>query len=182
MDTDQPNQERERREVHLTPYQAPEPRIEVKRRLNWRWLLPLLAVLIAFGAGFAPAWRKAAQHASERDAALRSARVLELEALISRACIDARRGEYESARQAASQFFTVLSTEVQTPLKNSAFSSDKIDALRTLLSHRDGLITLLARSDPASAERLTEVYLTYRNTPGAAQISVTNSTTVQATN
>jgi hypothetical protein len=38
------------------------------------------------------------------------------------------------------------------------------DGLRSLLTERDELITLLARSDPAATDRLFAVYSTYNKT------------------
>jgi len=120
-----------------------------------------IAVMLVFLAGFIPMWLKAGRHAGERDAALRAVKFLQLESLAAAAAVDARRGEYESARQSASHFFTALRTDLDLGPR-SFLSAAQQAALRPLLAHRDSLITLLARSDPASAERLTEVYLACR--------------------
>lgn len=126
-----------------------------------RWLAVLITVVLAFGLGFVPMWLKAGRHGSERDAARHEVKRLQLEGLVAAAAVDARRGEYEPARQAASQFFTALGAELDLA-QNSSLSVAQQGALKPLLTQRDGLITLLARSDPASAERLTEVYLACR--------------------
>ena len=38
--------------------------------------------------------------------------------------------------------------------------------MQSLLAQRDQLITLLARADPAVAERLADAYVSYRQTTG----------------
>jgi hypothetical protein len=80
---------------------------------------------------------------------------------IASAVIDARRGEYEPARQAASQFYTSLSGEVNKG-DASNFTKTQREGMQSLFAGRDEVITLLARSDPASADRLTDLYVAYR--------------------
>lgn len=118
-------------------------------------------------------WLKARGHVSERDAAERQVRILKLEALIARAAIDARRGEYESARQTTSEFFSFLAEEVNTAAEQSSLNPAQQTNLQPLLKERDDLITLLARSDPASAERLANVYLRFRKSLAPATATPT---------
>lgn len=125
------------------------------------WWVGVIAVALAFGLGLVPMWLKAGRHASERDSAQRQVRLLQFEVWAAAAAGDARRGEYELARQAASQFFTELREEFDLG-PGSPLSLAQQDALKPLLTQRDNLITLLARNDPASGERLTEVYLACR--------------------
>jgi hypothetical protein len=80
---------------------------------------------------------------------------------IGSAVIDARRGEYEPARQAASQFFTSLRAELDKAEGSNLTQAQK-QGIQPLLAGRDEVITLLARSDPASADRLADLYVTYR--------------------
>jgi hypothetical protein len=138
-----------------SPAEAPE---KAARR---RWLAGVMVIALVFGLGFVPMWLKAGRHANERDLARRAVRLLQLESVAAAAALDARRGVYEAARQSASWFFTALRAELDAGSKSS-LSAAQQDALMPLLAHRDALITLLARSDPASAERLTEVYLACR--------------------
>ncbi len=126
---------------------------------RWRAILAVFALV--FLAGFAPMWIKAERTADERDAARREARALRLESVSARAAMDARRGEYESARQAASQFFTELNAEMELG-KGSLLSPAQRAGLQALVGRRDEMITFLARSDPASAERMAEIYLACR--------------------
>ena len=73
------------------------------------------------------------------------------------AAIDSRRGEYERARVAASSFFTSLREQVDVTQDSEDLTAQQRDGLRPLLNQRDDLITLLARSDPAAADRLAEM-------------------------
>ncbi|MGH9943923.1 MAG: hypothetical protein ACRD9R_16380, partial [Pyrinomonadaceae bacterium] len=51
-----------------------------------------------------------------------------------------------------------------------ALTQQQRDALQPLLAQRDEVITLLARSDPAAADRLADLYTAYRKTvDGASQ-------------
>ncbi len=125
-------------------------------------------LLIVFLLGLVPMWMTARSRASERDAAQASLRISSLQNALGNAAIDARRGEYEPARQAASEFFTNLQAEIDRG--ESVFSVTQRTALRSMFDTRDDAITLLARSDPASADRLAALYVKYRqaleNAPG----------------
>lgn len=87
---------------------------------------------------------------------------------LSAAALDARRGEYEPARKATSDFFTTLSSELDR-VEDPALDQTQKDAVRPLLGQRDELITLLARSDPAAADRLSNLDATYRKATENAQ-------------
>jgi hypothetical protein len=80
--------------------------------------------------------------------------------MLASAVIDARRGDYEPARQAASQFFTSLQAETDKAASN--LTQAQRTGMQTLFAGRDEIITLLARSDPASADRLSDLYVSYR--------------------
>lgn len=82
----------------------------------------------------------------------------------SAASLYARQGQYEKARQQASTFFTQLSAQLDS---GKAFTDDQKNRLRPLLAQRDDVITLLARSDPASVDRLFQLELAYRNNVGS---------------
>jgi hypothetical protein len=107
-------------------------------------------------------WIVSAERTRERDLARSRVELLRIETGIAAAALDARRGEYESARQYASQFFTKLTGLLER--SESGLTADQHQALRPLLGTRDELITLLARSDPASAERLSDAYVVTRET------------------
>ncbi|MGH9941462.1 MAG: hypothetical protein ACRD9R_03770 [Pyrinomonadaceae bacterium] len=116
--------------------------------------------LAVFLIGFVPMWLRARENAGQRDAAQRELRLSQMQNALSAAVIDARRGEYEPARQTASDFFTSLRN--QTDEADSALTPPQRESLGPLLAQRDEIITLLARSDPASADRLSDMYVVYR--------------------
>jgi hypothetical protein len=134
-----------------------------------RRLMIYAAVLLAvFLIGFVPMWMQARTRASERDAAQDALRLSRLQNALADAAIDAGRGEYESARQAASVFFTDLGGELGR-MGESPLTEAQQAALRPLLASRDDTITLLARSDPAVVPRLVDFYTAFREqTVGAA--------------
>lgn len=124
------------------------------------------ALVAAFLLGLIPMWLKARDWAKERDQAQAALRVSRLQNALATAALDARRGEYEPARQTASDFFTYLREEIERG-RDSAFTPVQQESLRgSLLSARDDAITLLARGDPASAERLSELHAGFRQSVG----------------
>lgn len=132
-----------------------------------RWLLYAVGLLIAFLLGLVPMWMKARTRTQERDAAQASLRLSTLQNSLASAAIDARRGEYEPARQATSDFYTNLRVEIERG-KDSAFTEVQQQTLRSIfLDVRDETITLLARGDPASADRLADLHAKYRQALGA---------------
>ena len=78
----------------------------------------------------------------------------------STAVIDVQRGQFEPARQLTSDFYTTLRRQIDSD-SGSLFTPSQREGLTSLLTERDELITLLARSDPAAIERLFNVYATY---------------------
>ena len=123
-------------------------------------------VVVVFLVGFVPMWLKARSAANERDAARRELRLCKLQSALAAATLQARRGEYEVARQATSDFFTALYNQVNATGGESDLTSQQRDSLRPLMNDRDNLITLLARGDPASADRLSDLYVSYQKTMG----------------
>ncbi|HKO62375.1 MAG TPA: hypothetical protein VJV03_14525 [Pyrinomonadaceae bacterium] len=136
----------------------PGPRTDARLK---RFAIAALVLLIVFLLGFVPMWTSARWRAAERDEARASLRVSTLQNLIANAAIDARRGEYEPARQAASEFLTSLQTEIDRGAA-SVFNDSQKTSLRPLMDGRDDTITLLARSDPAAADRLVDLFVRYR--------------------
>ena len=126
-----------------------------------RLILYAAVLLIVFLAGLVPMWWTSRTYVRERDAAQTSLQVSRLQNSLANAAIDARRGEYEPARQAASDFFTNLGTEIARG-GDSVFNEGQRNALRSMFDTRDDTITLLARSDPASVDRLVDLYTKYR--------------------
>jgi hypothetical protein len=118
-------------------------------------------LLVVFLLGFVPMWLKARQSASTLVETERQLNLVKMQSALASAVIDARRGDYEPARQTASQFFTSLSAEIDKG-NASGLTQAQRTGLQGLFAGRDELITLLARSDPASADKLSDLYVAYR--------------------
>lgn len=132
-----------------------------------RLLIYAALLLIAFLLGFIPMWMSARQRAGERDRAQAALRISTLQNTLANAAIDARQGRYEPARQAASDFFTNLRNEIDRG-RDSVFTEAQQATLGPIFETRDETITLLARSDPASADRLVDLYNKYRQATAGA--------------
>jgi len=118
-------------------------------------------LLVAFLRGLVPMWLKARECSSSLSEAERQSSMAKMQNTLGSAAIDARRGDYETARQAASDFFTFLRAEMSKGVE-SALSQAQRDGAQPVLVQRDQIITLLARGDAASAELLSDVYVSYR--------------------
>ena len=118
--------------------------------------------LAVFLLGLVPMWLKARENAGQRDAARRELRVSRMQNALSSAAVDAARGEYEPARQSASDFFTALREEADAAAGGSTLTPQQRESLRPLLTQRDDVITLLARSDPAATARLLDLHASFR--------------------
>jgi hypothetical protein len=136
-------------------------------RTGLRQRIPIYAgvLILVFLLGFVPMWLKARGSATELEIARRELSLSKLQNTIASAALDARRGDYEPARQAASSFFTSLSAETDKGTSSALTDSQK-QSIQPLFAGRDELITLLARSDPASADRLADLYASYRKAMG----------------
>ena len=73
-----------------------------------RYLIYAAILLIVFLAGFVPMWLKARSAASSLANTEQQLMLVRMQSNLASATIDARRGDYEPARQAASQFFHFL--------------------------------------------------------------------------
>jgi hypothetical protein len=126
-----------------------------------RYIIYGAGLLIVFLLGFVPMWLKARTASSNLVVAEHQLSLVRMQNQLASAVIDARRGDYEPARQAASQFFTSLRAEIDEG-GTSNFTQAQRAGIETLFAGRDEIITLLARSDPASADRLSDLYVSYR--------------------
>ena len=118
-------------------------------------------LLIVFLLGFVPMWLKARAAGNRLADSERHLMLARIQNDLASAVIDARRAEYEPARQAVSQFFTTLQAETAKG-DSSNYTRAQAEQLHPLFAGRDELITLLARSDPASADRLADLFVAYR--------------------
>jgi hypothetical protein len=138
-----------------------EPKPVKSTPVTQRFLIYGAGLLVIFLLGFVPMWLKARHCDSSLIQAEHQLNLIRMQNNLASAVIDARRGDYEPARQATSQFFTFIRTEVDKG-DASDFTPAQRQGLLPLFAGRDEVITLLARSDPASADRLSDLYVTYR--------------------
>ncbi len=129
--------------------------------IPWRRIALYTTLSLGFFLlGFIPMWWKANSAIEQRDVAQREVRLGQLQNILSAATVDAQRGEYEPARQRTSDFYTNLRSQLDAG-NASIFTPVQREKLRTFLDERDDVITLLARSDTAAADRLIATYLSY---------------------
>lgn len=124
-----------------------------------RYLIYAIVLLVVFLLGLIPMWLKARTAANTLAETEHQLVLCKMQSDLASAVIDARRGDYEPARQALSRFFTSLSAESD---KGSTYTEAQRNSLQPLFAGRDELITLLARNDPASADRLSDLFVAYR--------------------
>jgi hypothetical protein len=122
-----------------------------------------VGLIVGFLLGFIPMWLTARGRAQQLAGAQQELKLARMENTLAAAAIYGRRGDYEPARQSASDFFTALQTETGQE-NGSALTQAQRESIKPLFAQRDDIITLLARSDPASADRLSDLYVLYRQT------------------
>ncbi len=120
-----------------------------------------IILLVVFLLGFVPVWLRSRDVSRRLAESEQQLTLAQTQNILASAAIDARQGNYEAAHQSAGDFFTVVQTEMDKGA-DSAFSPAQSEEIRLLLDQRDELVTLLARSDPAAADRLADLYSAYR--------------------
>jgi len=126
-----------------------------------RYIIYAVVLLVVFLLGLVPMWLKSRTAASNLAEAEHQLILSKMQNDLASSVIDARRGDYEPARQALSRFFTSLRAEMDKG-SSSNYTEAQINSMQPLFAGRDELITLLARNDPASADRLSDLFLAYR--------------------
>lgn len=124
-------------------------------------------LLVVFMLGFVPMWLTARERANNLAETQRQLKVAQIQNLLASAVIDARRAEYEPARQSASDFFTNLRAEIERE-SNSVLTQAQRENINPLFAQRDEIITLLSRNDPASADQLSNFYVSYLKAIGGS--------------
>jgi hypothetical protein len=138
-----------------------QPKPATSSPVKQRYLIYAGVLLVVFLLGFVPMWLRGRTASSKLVETEHQLVLLTMQSNLASAVIDAKRGDYEPARQAASQFFTSLQAEISKG-NDSHFTQAQKEGLQPLFAGRDELITLLARSDPASADRLSDLFVAYR--------------------
>ena len=127
----------------------------MKRALSY----VLLAVAF-FLLGFLPLWVQAQQAVGQFNQTEQQLRLAQIQNTLGTAVFEAQRGEYELALQSVSNFYTALEAELDRG-EASAYSASQQTGMLSLFDGRDDLIALLARDDPASKARLSDLYQAY---------------------
>lgn len=133
------------------------------RRFFWF----LVAILLAFGAGFAWQWWEAQEVRADLQETEARADSLELRLAfqelgntLATAVMQTTYGNYEPGRQAASEFFTGL--QQQAP----SAPAGQGRGIQAVLAERDATITALSRSDPQARDMLANLFIQYRRATG----------------
>ena len=119
-----------------------------------------IGFLVGLLIGLVPMTVRLIQTRGERNSLQEQLAVGRLEMNLAGAALMARHGDYTAARDAASQFFSDARQAADGG--DDTLSPAQLTYLQTALAERDALITLLARGDPAAAERSTAMYVTHR--------------------
>ncbi len=145
-----------------------EERIVESNSKGRKWIVIAAGLLIAFLLGLVPMWLSKRSVGQDLSVANRELRRQRIQNSLSAAEIYARRGEYETARQNASSFFTEIQAEANNA-ESQIMTAQERTQIPALLAARDEIITLLSRADPAAGERLSNLYVDYRAATGAVQ-------------
>ena len=119
-----------------------------------------LCVLAGLLIGLIPTGTRLFQTQRQRDVLQQQLRVANLELSLSSAAVMARHGDYTAARDAASRYLSDARAAIDRG--DVELTTAQRSYLESTLSDRDAVITLLARGDPAGAERLTTMYVAHR--------------------
>lgn len=120
----------------------------------------------AFVLGYGAMWLSSKQNETKLTSVVKTLRPSVLQNDLATASINAYQGKFEQARLQASTFFTDLRAEVERD--NSAFGPGEQEALQSIISQRDETITMLAREEPGSAGRLSEMYFRFMQMKNSA--------------
>jgi hypothetical protein len=119
-----------------------------------------ICFLVGLLIGLLPAGVRLIQTQRERDSLQKQLEAARLEMNLASAALMARHGDYTAARDAASQFFSDARRAADGG--DGSLSAAQVAYLQSALAERDALISLLARGDPAAAERWTAMYVAHR--------------------
>lgn len=143
---------------------GPRPTRAVRKKRGRGVLWAFLAVVLAFLAGFGWQWYEATAVRDELAATRQELQIERLRLRLGQAAMAAQAGEYESARQQMSDFFTRLQ-EVAPALPDTLARVSG-----QLLDMRDDIITGLSRSDPEYPGILYDMLERFRSAaPGSGQ-------------
>lgn len=131
-----------------------------------KWIgLALLGLVIAFLLGFVPQWQRAGGLEDELQTSNRTLaatrhelQMARLEGRIGAALAESLRSNYERARQLMTDAFEEMERELDG---GRIADPAQQQALRQILAQRDEIVTLLARAEPESQQRLMLLFTRY---------------------
>lgn len=124
-----------------------------------RWIgLALLAIVLAFLAGFLPQWSRANRLQDELVVAEHDLVMSRLEGQLGAALAESLRSNYERSRQLMTDFFAGLDRQMD---REAIANPRQRRELQAVLAQRDEIVTLLARAEPESTQRLMLLYTRY---------------------
>ena len=129
------------------------------------WAIWAGILLIVFLLGFVPMYLQYREANQANEATQKLLRQAETKNMLTTAIVEAKNGEYETARQNTSEFFTNLDAEIKKG-DDGILTNNQREKLKPIFNYRDNMITLLAQRDPASVERLTDIYAVYKEAFG----------------
>ena len=136
-----------------------------------------IATVLAFLIGFGWQYTRAERLEQELNVASTELAFQRLEGKLAAATIEADQGNYEIARQLASDFFTGLQADI--PRAPDAAQQQ----LNVIAAQRDIIITAASRSDPQTASLIGQLYNTFRiafgDEPVATQVPAPATATTQ---
>jgi len=118
-------------------------------------------LILVLMLGLAPMQATSGDNSARLSGPVRLSDAVRWENALASAAIDAQRGNYEQARQSASDFFTFLREETSKDVE-SVFSQPQKESARSLLAQRDQIIAMLGRGDAASIDLLSDVFVSFR--------------------
>jgi hypothetical protein len=124
-------------------------------------------LLVVFLLGLIPMWLQKRTADQTLETVQKQLRQAQIKDHLMTAVVEARSGEYETARQSTSDFFTELNAEIERG-DGGSLTADRREKLKPIFTSRDNMITLLAQRDPASVDRLAELYTIYKQSMAAS--------------
>jgi len=143
--------------------------VEKKQSSFTRWGIYALILLLVFLLGFVPMWLQKREVSQNLETTQKQLQKSEIKGLLTTSIVEARRGEYERARQDTSEFYTRLRAETDKG-DASAYSKGERDGMNAVFDNRDAIITMLAQRDQAAVERLTDIYSNYQQALGQPRL------------
>lgn len=141
---------------------AGRPHDEGRRPRGRRFAWWLLAVVLAFAAGFGWQYVRAVRVEAELERTEQALAVERLRVGLAQAAVAAQSGDYEAARRQMSDFFTAIQQRL------GELPPDVRAVGEQLLLSRDDVITRLSRSSPESADMLYRMLVSFRTAVGDA--------------